>query len=97
MTKIAELLNKKVIVEIDPQFSASDWQLYEGQEQAAATLNLMLKSMVNVEGPLPPMAEVHSKMLEIMRILAESGADDTEPRMFLMDVLDSIYTLPIST
>jgi hypothetical protein len=90
-------LNKTVKINIDPKFSASDWQLYsfrddpamrEMSKAAAKAINRALKIVVAVEASRDVAFET---VYNVMSKYSGCGATDTEPRGMLLDILNDIY------
>ena len=78
-------------VNVDPTFTADDWQLYtsnEGSAEAAVELNTALKEAV---AKYTERCDVEDAMHTAMGKLRNFGASDSEPRWFLQDILDKLY------
>ena len=78
-------------IQIDPQFSADDWQLLTRSmdcSKVAEKLNHELKIIVNGNNAR---SIVEKHMHQWMAKFAEYGANDTEPIWFLEQVIDEIY------
>lgn len=97
-------LNKTVSIKIDPKFTADDWQLYSFSDTpsmatksklAARTLNTALKKAVNdMDTSLPKVDQwntAYKAVKVVMNRYSECGAEDTEPRYVLCDILDELY------
>lgn len=76
-------------VQIDPQFSADEWCLYDNSELVALGLNDALRDAVNM--PLSTKSSVRSVMFRVMKQYASAGAFDSEPIYFLENVLEVVY------
>ena len=83
---------------INPVFSVSEWQLYsfsddpekaQKSKEAAVALNKTLSKAVNKEGSTR--YSVALAMRKIMLKYSDSGARDTEPWYFVLDILDDVY------
>ena len=83
-------LNKSV--RINPQFSWTDWELYdsEGTIRATELLNKLLADLVNAGCDR---RETFTAMANTMssESFRELGAADSEPLRFLEDILDEVY------
>ena len=83
-------LNKSV--RINPQFSWTDWELYdtEGTIRATELLNKLLADLVNAGCDRN---EAYTAMYNTMtsQSFSDLGAADSEPLAFLDRVLDEIY------
>lgn len=81
-------LNKSV--QINPTFSWTDWELYEGpfSSSTARSLNQHLMDLVNSGNDR---RETEDAMHDLMLKLSKSGAYDTEPRDFLERILTEIF------
>lgn len=74
---------------VEVSLTASDWQLYlDVSENVARVLNA--RFMVLVNGGTPR-EEVRRSMEQLMGELATHGANDTEPRWVLADMLDEVF------
>lgn len=86
-------LEIKKVVQIRAWFTAEEWQLYTSEfpvdsRVAAQALNKELERCVN-EGK--PLEDTRRFMHSIMRSWGPCGANDSEPRNFLEQVLKQIY------
>ena len=88
-----QLNMRKVIY---PTFTADDWQLYSDEEDGyqpskavAIVLNDKLRELVNAQGSTA--SKVYEGMAKVMYAHRDRGADDTEPRAFLRELLEKIY------
>ncbi len=86
----AKVLHKQVFIR--PSLDAAQWSLYTDMlprvDEAARNLNLALQGMVN-DGSTRERTRAH--VLGVMCEYADVGANDTEPRCILEDLLDEIY------
>lgn len=89
MPKI-DRLKKVVKIQIKPEFTFQDWQLYDmvGATAAASKMNAELSLAVGIGGSRD---EVRDHMYEIMEGLSDFGAYDTAVIEILEEILDEIY------
>jgi hypothetical protein len=83
-------LNKTI--KIDPKFTAEEWQLYTtGMKctRAANALNAALKRLVNANGSTD--MSVAFGMGQVLEKYSKFGANDSEPRWMLQDILTQVY------
>lgn len=97
-------LNKTITIKIDPKLTVSDWQLYSFSDEpkmaarsklAAWALNTALMNAVNnMDTSLPEVDQwntAYKAVKLVMNLYSECGAEDTEPRYVLCDILDELY------
>ena len=91
MSFASSVLNKRVV--INPQLDASQWQLYTdmlpGVTTVADELNEALRLAVNID--MLPREFTRNRVWRVMQKNEGFGANDTEPRGILEDLLDEIY------
>ena len=88
-------LQIKRIVQIEVNFSPSQWGLYTGadglSERAAYFLNREVEDCINAGYTKE---NTRHFVRYAMQRFSEQGADDSEPHRFLEQVLDEIYGQP---
>lgn len=81
-----------ISVQIDPQFTADDWQLYTSTmdcTDVANQLNTKLKELVNEN--IKTRGCIEDEMYKLMNKLASFGAADWEPFHFFKQILDKCF------
>lgn len=71
--------------------TADDWELFDkpGRDEAAKALNAALETAINADGAT--VDTVWTAMEPIQRDHASLGADDTEGRAMIQDVIDKVF------